>query len=310
MADAQHLLLGEACQVASIVRKGTHIRGYSRDDGLVSQVIVILVPGAELRVRLGVVCKISGIIRKRAHVGGHSRDSRNVVVCDITGIIVKGTHVGGYCWNCRLVEDFSRAGGRVPVGVHLRGHLCSRDVTRIVREGTHVRRHSRNLRCVRQVVVISAEAIGRLFRVQRVRHAQQLLHARDGVVVATIGVDVRLQEIRAVSPVYARETAVQHAAAADAHSDQPVGVGGRHVRLGIDGTARGAPLQDVHAHTHLRVGHQTVVGVAYHRLVAEPLGYLRKEDACAEHREDKGKDFFHNCVFYVYLFICLFVIFD
>ena len=216
-----------------------------------------------------------------------------------------------------FVENHCRAFRGVPVGVHLCGDGVHRDVARIVDEGAHIRGHCRdfrnvvlgdiprvvrqipdilrNRRLVGQVVVVAAEAVARLLRVEGIGHAHQLLRTGNRVVGAAGGVGLGLQEEGAVRPVDAGKAALLHRAAADFHGQQAVGVGGGGVRLHIHGVATGAPLQDAHAHTHRRVGDQRVARVANHRLVAEFLRCLRKKRECAEHGDNEScKYFFHT----------------
>ena len=170
----------------------------------------------------------------------------NVSFSQIGHVVVKCAHVRR---NRGLVEDFRRTGGGVPVGVDLRGNLRCIDITRIVVKRADI------LWCVRQIVVIPAEPVLGRFRIQRIRHAQQLLGGGDRIVAAAVRVGFGLQVEGTVPPVDVGEGALLHAPATDAEGHQSVGVCGARLGLHIHRTAAGTSLQDAHAHTHLRVGH-------------------------------------------------------
>ena len=117
--------VGEAVggEVASIVVKGTHIRGLVQD-------LLHTGGGVPVGIHLGRhirSCNVTSIVCEGTHVGRDIRDGRDVLCGDVTGIVVKGTHIG------RFVENLAYAGGGIPVGGHL-GHF-----TAISRDGISVR---------------------------------------------------------------------------------------------------------------------------------------------------------------------------
>ena len=161
VADAQHLLLSEARQVAGVVRKCTHIGGDSRNGWLVGEVIVVLVPGIELRVCFCIGGEITCVIIKCANVYGNLRNLR-----EIGQVVIVAAE------QSRFVENLCRTGGCVPVSIHLRGQLRRRNVAYIVGQLAHRRRdcglvdqviiasaqrHRRQIRPVGQRVVVSVE---------------------------------------------------------------------------------------------------------------------------------------------------------
>ena len=142
-------------------------------------------------------------------------------------------------------------------------------------------------------MVVAAEAVGRFFRVEGVRHAQQLLHACDAVVAAAIRVGLGLQEIGTVRPIDAVERALFCLATANLKGQQAVSIGVCRMRLHIHGIATGTPLQDAHAHTHLRVGDQRIAGISHYRLVAELLRCLRHRNRNGQHHDHHCEKFLH-----------------
>ena len=103
-------------------------------------------------------------------------------------------------------------------------------------------------------------------RIQGIRHAQQLLYTLDTIVDTTRRVNLRLQIERALSPGNLGEV-LAGVATAHLHSKQAIDIGGSVVRLRIDGSTRGAALQDGYPYRDILIGHQSVVATADHRLV-------------------------------------------
>ena len=141
---------------------------------------------------------------------------------DVTRIIGELAHI---CRHCRECRD----------GVH-------GDVTGIVRESTHICRHCRNGWRVGQVVVVSAEAVARLFRIQCIRYAQQLLYALDAITDTAIGVNLGFEKIGTVRPVDAAEGSRHCGSLSYRQGHQAVDVGSHRLGLDIDSRARGTAL--------------------------------------------------------------------
>ena len=103
--------------------------------------------------------------------------------------------------------------------------------------------------------------------------SHQLLGGAEGVVVAAGGVDLRVEEPRAVGPI---DTVLHHAVdqgGALPHHDgeEARGVGRRGVQFGIALAAEGRTLQQGNAHGDLAVGYRCPLCVAHHSLVGETL---------------------------------------
>ena len=109
----------------------------------VNQIVVVLVPGIELRVGFGVGGEVASVVRKGTHVSRNSGDS---VHCDVSGIVVKCRYIRGNV--CGLLH---RSGSQIPriidesrnIRRYGRNHRnrIHRDITCIVGEGTHVGRN-------------------------------------------------------------------------------------------------------------------------------------------------------------------------
>ena len=246
---------------------------------------------------------------------------RNIVSSDVACIIGKCTHVGRNVGRCHIVvgnqvilRDVVLVGqstfrhvtriidkGR-HVGRNLR-HGVHRDVSGIIVERTHIRGNVRHLRKVGQVVVAAAEAVGRTARIQRIRHAQQLLGTLDGVVGAAVRVGLGLQEVRTIGPVDAGEVAAENGAPTDFQRHQTVDVGGGSVGFLINDGAVYTTLQDGDTHAH-RTPHEGVALIAHHCLVREFLRGLGEAGRdYAEKQRQGDKDSFHCCCFIDYLLI-------
>ena len=165
---------------------------------------------------------VTRIIGELAHICRHCRECRDGVHGDVTGIVRESTHI---CRHCRECRD----------GVH-------GDVTGIVRESTHICRHCRNGWRVGQVVVVSAEAVARLFRIQCIRYAQQLLYALDAITDTAIGVNLGFEKIGTVRPVDAAEGSRHCGSLSYRQGHQAVDVGSHRLGLDIDSRARGTAL--------------------------------------------------------------------
>ena len=130
--------------------------------------------------------------------------------------------------------------------------------------------------------------IPRIGRIQRVRHAQQLLHALHRVVDAAIRVNLGFEVKHPLSPRNLAEIMVG-VSAAHLHGQQAVVIGGDVVRLHIDGRSRGSALQDGESHRDVLVRHQGIVAAADHRLIRHFLGCLRHYQDAHQHHHTKGK---------------------
>ena len=137
------------------------------------------------------------------------------------------------------------------------------------------------MRLVCQVVVVAAETVGSTARVQRIRHAQQLLNTLQNVVGSTSRVGFSLEEVRTVCPVDGGKIAVQHGTATHLQRHQAVNIGNGGVCFLINyGTVRTA-LQDGDTNPHIATNERVAL-VANHRLIGEllrGLGEGRREHA-------------------------------
>ena len=99
------------------------------------------------------------------------------------------------------------------------------EIAGVVRERAHIGRHGRNVRQIGKVVVVTAEPVGRLIGIKGIGHTQQLLGADDGVVGASVGIQLCLQEHGSITPVDVGKRTLEQISAADRHSEQAVGIG-------------------------------------------------------------------------------------
>ena len=118
-------------------------------------------------------------------------------------------------------------------GQHLVGLFLS-DVTHIVHEDTHG-----NLRILDDRIQLSQ--VAHVLSIEGIRHAHQLLHSLDGVVVATFGIYFGFQEIGAHAPWYGGKTASEHGPITHLQGHQTIGVGGHLMSLHIYSISVRAP---------------------------------------------------------------------
>ena len=168
---------------------------------------------------------------------------------------------------------------------------AAREVDGVVADGEYLR--FRKGGHIRQVIVVAAEAIARLFRIQRVRHTQQLLHTLNGVVDAALRVNLRFQEIGTGTPVDIGENARHRRATANLHSHQPVSVGCRVMLLHIYGCTLRRTLQNGNTCRHVLVGNQDIGTVAHHGLIGHPLRCLSKQVIYGQHHDYQCENFSH-----------------
>ena len=253
-----------------------------------------VVADAQHLIRRNIVSSdVPRIICERTHVGRNV--SRSYVVVGnqviLRNVILCGQ--GALCHVACIIDESGHVGRDLRHGVH-------RDVARIVIERTHIRGNVRHLRKVGQIVVAAAETVGRVARIQRIRHAQQLLRALNGVVGAAVRVGLGLQKVRTVGPVDGGEVATEHRAAANLQRHQTVDVGGGDVGLLVNHGAVHTTLKDGDTHAH-RTPHEGVGLVAHHCLVREFLRGLGEAGRdYAEKQRQGDKDFFHVLLFWLF----------
>ncbi len=154
-------------------------------------------------------------------------------------------------------------------GQHLIGLLLS-DVSHIVHEDTHG-----NLRVLDDRIQL--RQVTHVFGIEGVRHAHQLLHPLDGVVVTTFGIHFCFQEIGTHTPRNGGKAAGDNGAIAHLQGHQTVGVGGHLVRFHVHSISVRAPQQDGYLNRYGMIGYQPIVGIANNGLVTHFLRSLGED---------------------------------
>ena len=176
VADAQDLLLDS--QIGHVIVESADVCGNLRNLREVGQVVVV---AAEARRQLHETAT-----REEYRV---IADAQNLLLDSQIGhIVVEGAHVCGNLRNLREVgqvivvaaealRQFHETAAREEYRVvaDAQNLLLDSQIGHVVVEGAHVGGNLRDRRAIGEVVVVAAEAVASLVRIQGVGHAQQLL---------------------------------------------------------------------------------------------------------------------------------------
>ena len=134
---------------------------------------------------------------------------------------------------------------------------------------------------------IQMRDVAHMFGIEGVRHAHQLLHPFDGVVVAPFGIHFGFQEKGAHAPRDGGKFACHHGAGTHLQGHQTVGVGRHPMGFNIHRRALRGAGQYGNLHGNRMFCYQHIVGIAHHRLVTHLLRGLCKDRRHGNHQDCK-----------------------